>query len=135
MTYPNTSAMNAYRATGAASQVAAANPHRLVQLALEGIGDRLSAARGHMERGRTAEKGAAISRALALIDELNTALDLERGGTLAANLRALYDYATRRLVEANLHNDPRIVAEVQALIREVKVGWDAIADAPRDSRP
>lgn len=135
MTYPNTSAMNAYRATGAASQVAAANPHRLVQLALEGIGDRLSAARGHMERGRVAEKGVAISRALALIDELNAALDLERGGALAANLRALYDYATRRLVEANLHNDTRIVAEVQALIREVKVGWDAIADAPRDSRP
>lgn len=135
MTYPNTSAMNAYRATGAASQVAAANPHRLVQLALESIGDRLSAARGHMERGRVAEKGEAISRALALIDELNTALDLERGGSLATNLRALYEYAMRRLVEANLNNDARVVAEVQGLIREVKVGWDAIAGVPGNGRP
>lgn len=126
--------MSAYRATGAAAQVAAASPHRLVQVALEGIGDRLAAARGHIERGRPLEKGEALTRAIDLIGELNAALDLQQGGELAANLRALYDYATRRLLEANLRNDAAIVAEVQGLVREIKSGWDAIGENSRGER-
>jgi flagellar protein FliS len=135
MSHLSNSAMNAYRKTGASTQVAEASPHRLVQLMLEGAVDRLAAARGHIERGHVAEKGEALSRVLALVDTLNASLDMEKGGAVASNLRRLYEYSIRRLTEANIRGDATIVAEVQGLLREVKAGWDAIPEAARSARP
>ena len=89
MSYSSNSAMNAYRKTGASTQVAEASPHRLVQLMLESAVDRLAAARGHIERGHVAEKGEALSRVLALVDTLNASLDMEKGGAVASNLSLL----------------------------------------------
>lgn len=118
-----------YRNVGAHGRVEGASPHRLVQLMFEALLDRLAIARGHLERGRTAAKGESLSRAIALVESLSASLDLEGGGEIAENLRALYDYAMRRLLEANLRNDPAAIDEVAGLVREVKGAWDAIAPA------
>ena len=42
---------------------------------------------------------------------------------------AEYDRMMRRLLEANVSNDPEIVDEVAGLMREIKEAWDA-ADRP-----
>jgi flagellar protein FliS len=118
--------IRAYRAAGAHGRVEGADPHRLVQLMFEALLDRLALARGHMERGRTGPKGEALSRAIALFEALSASLDLERGGDIAVNLRALYDYSMRRLLDANLRNDTAALDEVAGLVREVKSAWDAI---------
>jgi flagellar protein FliS len=123
-----------YRSIGAHGRVEGANPHRLVQLMFEALLDRLAIARGHLERGRTAAKGESLSRAIALVESLSASLDLERGGEIAENLRALYDYAMRRLLEANLRNDPAAIDEVAGLVREVKGAWDAIVP-PAEKAP
>ena len=118
--------LNAYRNVNAHSQVAAANPHRLIQVMFETALERIATARGCMERGQVAQKGENVSKAIGLIDSLNTSLDLEQGGQIAANLRELYNYASRRLLEANMHNDPQALDEVSSLLREVKFAWDAL---------
>jgi flagellar protein FliS len=118
--------IRAYRAAGAHGRVEGADPHRLVQLMFEALLDRLALARGHMERGRTGPKGEALSRAIALFEALSASLDLDRGGDIAVNLRALYDYSMRRLLDANLRNDTAALDEVAGLVREVKSAWDAI---------
>jgi flagellar secretion chaperone FliS len=46
---------------------------------------------------------------------------------LAANLDSLYEYMTGRLLQANRNNEPALLEEVAALLREVKSAWDAIA--------
>ena len=117
----------AYQNTGAHGQVAAADPKRLIALLLAGAIDRIAEARGHLERSDVARKGEALGRAVAIIGELNGSLDLARGGEIAANLRSLYDYAGRRLTEANLRNDASVLDEVAGLLREIKAGWDAIS--------
>ena len=58
--------------------------------------------------------------------QLNGTLDMERGGQVAANLRALYLYMLNRLTVANVTNDPSIVAEVSSLVRQIKSSWDQI---------
>ena len=47
---------------------------------------------------------------------------------LATKLELLYDYMIRTLYDASIHNDPEKLDEVSALLREIKAGWDGIAD-------
>lgn len=120
-------AMRQYQSVNTQAQAIEADPHRLIQMLMEGGLTRLAQARGAMEREQTALKGELISKAIAIVGGLRQGLNVEQGGELAANLDRLYEYMTTRLMEANLKNDPAILEEVADLLREVKTGWDAIA--------
>ena len=116
-----------YRKVGIQTKVDTATPHKLIQMLLDGAIERIQLARAHMERGETAAKCAAIDWSLAIVDGLRSSLDLEAGGEIAANLDALYDYMTRRLVTANMDNDLGALDEVVKLLKEVREGWNGIA--------
>lgn len=118
-----------YRQTAVQSAVLDASPHRLVALMLAGIRERLQLAAACIDKGDIARKGQAISEASMIIGELDGSLDHKAGGDIAAGLSALYAYAQRRLVEANLHNDPDRLKEVDGLIAEIEGAWNAIAPA------
>ena len=120
-------AINQYQAVSVKSGVEGASPHQLIQMLMAGALDKVSLAKGHMERKNIAAKGEHISWAMSIIAGLQASLDLDKGGELALNLDALYDYMIRRLTEANIHNDTAILDEVSGLMREIKSGWDAIA--------
>ncbi|HKM37536.1 MAG TPA: flagellar export chaperone FliS [Thiopseudomonas sp.] len=120
-------AMRQYQSVNTQAQAISANPHRLIQMLIEGGLTRLAQARGAMQRDQIALKGELIGKAIAIVGGLRQGLDVEKGGELAANLDSLYEYMTTRLMEANLKNDPAIIEEVSELLREVKSGWDAIA--------
>lgn len=117
-----------YKQVGAQTGVESATPHRLIQMLLEGALEKINLAKGYMQRGDVALKGTHISWAISIIDGLRMSLDKEAGGEIAANLDALYDYMGRRLVEANLNNDPAILAEISGLLLEIKSAWDAIPE-------
>ncbi len=113
--------------------VADASPTRLVQIMFEQILSALATAQGCMERiennlplADVILKGKTMGHAIRLINQLDATLDMERGKEVAANLHSLYVYMLARLTLANASNDPRIVAEVTALVRKVKSGWDQI---------
>lgn len=126
---PYQSALRQYQSVGAHSQVNDADPHRLVQLVLEAALERIVLARGQIQRGLRPQKAESLSRALALVDTLNAAVDLERGGAIGQNLRALYDFVSHRLVQANLRDDVVALDEVTNVLRELKAGWDGIGAA------
>jgi len=109
------------------AEISEADPHRLIQMLLEGALQRIAIARGAMQQGDVVVKGERLSSALAIIEGLRIHLDRDRGGEIAANLEALYDYMQQRLLQANLRNDIEILDEVAGLIRQIKAGWDAIA--------
>ena len=68
-------------------------------------------------------KGQNISKVIAILTELEAALDMELGGTIAKNLEGLYTYMIRQLSEANIKNDKSILGEVSNLISEIKDGF------------
>ncbi|HEX3848246.1 MAG TPA: flagellar export chaperone FliS [Steroidobacteraceae bacterium] len=127
-----------YRAVRSHGLVADASPTRLVQIMFEQILAHLAAARGAMERIKgkgpvndVVAKGNAISKAVALINQLNGTLDMERGGEVATNLRSLYEYMMQRLTVANATNDARIASEVAGLIGKIKSSWDQLVTGSR----
>ncbi|WJW74581.1 flagellar export chaperone FliS [Thiohalobacter sp. IOR34] len=126
----NAQGAGAYAQVAVHTNVEGASPHRLVQMLMEGALDRIVAAKGCMQRRQIADKGQQISVAISIVNALHASLDKEAGGEIAANLDQLYDYMERRLLEANVHNDPSILDEVVDLLRQIKTAWDAIADQP-----
>jgi len=125
--------MNAYQAAQHYSSVKNqagvldASPHRLIQMLFEGALERIAQAKGAMQQNQIARKGELISKAINIVGGLQGSLNDKEGGQLAANLESLYDYIVRRLIKANLDNDPGILDECGRLLGELKSGWDAIA--------
>lgn len=119
-------AMRQYQQVGVKAQVTEADPHRLIQMLMQGGLDRIAQARGAMLRQAHAEKGVLIGKAINIVGGLRDVLDKEAGGELAENLERLYEYMTMRLFEASRHNDVSKLDEVASLLSEVKNGWDAI---------
>jgi flagellar protein FliS len=119
-------AMRQYQQVGVKAQVTEADPHRLIQMLMQGGLDRIAQARGAMLRQAHAEKGVLIGKAINIVGGLRDVLDKEVGGELAENLERLYEYMTMRLFEASRHNDVSKLDEVASLLSEVKNGWDAI---------
>jgi flagellar protein FliS len=130
---------NAYAKVGVETGVLSASPHRLTAMLYEGALTALSTASANMKARNIAAKGKAISNAILIIDGgLRASLDKKVGGEIALSLEALYEYMSRRLLTANIDNDPAILDEVQRLLLELKGAWDQIspdAAAPEPMAP
>lgn len=129
-TSPSFRAAQAYKRVGAESGVDGASAHQLIVLLFDALQQSLNQARGALDRGDVAIKGASIQRAVRILEEgLKAGLDPVRGGDLAQRLRALYDYCIERLTVANLRNDAPALNEVAALVAPVAQGWKDIGSA------
>lgn len=128
--------VNAYANVGLETGIGAASPHQLIVMLYDGALVSILSAQTHMKDGNIAAKGAAISKAITIIDNgLRAALDHKAGGEIAANLDALYDYMGRRLLQANLENDAGILEEVRKLMADLRETWNAIAPQARQEQP
>jgi flagellar protein FliS len=116
-----------YRQTAVSSAVLDADPHRLVALMFTGLRERLQLAAACIDAGNVARKGQAITEASTIVGHLDGSLNMEAGGEIAQNLSALYDYVQRRLLDANIQNDPAILRECDDLIGDIQSAWAAIA--------
>jgi len=122
-----TSAIKAYGKVGLESEVMGADPHKLVSMLFQGALLAISNAKTGIANKQIPVKGAAISKAIAIIDDgLNASLDKNVGGEIAQNLSSLYTYMVYRLIDANIKNDTKILDEVAHLLTELKTAWDTI---------
>jgi len=121
-------ALDSYKVVGNQTGVVDANPHRLIQMLFEGALDRLNMAKGFIAHDNIEARSVYINKAIGIIGGLQSSLNNEAGGEIAENLDSLYDYLMRRLYDANRQNSVEIVEEVLVLLKEIKSGWDAIAE-------
>ena len=121
-----------YGKVAAESEADYANPHRLVQMLMEGALDKVATAKGCIERNDLEGKSRQITWAMSIINGLRTSLDMDAGGAIAVNLDDLYDYMIRRLIDASAQNDADALTEVIDLMLEIKGAWDAMPDEVRN---
>lgn len=124
----------AYARVGMETRTMSASPHQLIVMLFDGVVTSIGMARHHMAAGDMAAKGNAISKAVSIVDNgLKAALDAKAAGAagaeLVGNLSALYDYVIRRLLYANLHNEPKALDEAEALLENVASAWREIGGA------
>ncbi|RMG28668.1 MAG: flagellar export chaperone FliS [Gammaproteobacteria bacterium] len=121
-------ALDQYRRASLQARVEQANAHQLIQMLMAGALEKIRLARRFMQEGKVAAKGEHISWAISILSGLQTSLDHERGGEIAANLDALYTYLQEILLQANLRNAPELLDEADRLLSTIKEAWDGIAD-------
>ncbi len=112
------------------NRVLGSSPIELLRLLYGGAIDAVRAARARLAGGDIAARSRAISKAQAILHELDCALNREQGGELAARLGPLYAYMQTLLTHANLQQSDQPLAEVERLLTTLREGWDGIEEGP-----
>jgi flagellar protein FliS len=121
-----------YRQVGTATAVALADPHQLIILLYDGAIAAVLQARHAVATGDVATRQSTISKAMRIIDEgLKAAVESNGDAALAANLRGLYEHMVSRLFQANLQVIEEPLAEVLALLGDLRSAWAAIAPSAK----
>ena len=100
---------------------------RIVVLCYEGCIANMSRAQEEMRAGNTSQKGAYLSKAMAIVTELMNTLDKEKGGEIAERLELLYRYVIHTISQANLKQDPNMLDGALRVLKELKEGWSELA--------
>ncbi len=125
--------IHAYKKDSLRSDLASADPHRIIQLLMQGALDRLSLAKGCIERRELEEKSKLLTRSIEIINALKDALDRTYNPELVDNLDALYDYMAIRITEASSKLDNDMIDEVMGLLLQIKGAWDQISEQDKQA--
>lgn len=117
-----------YARTYRANAILTASPGQLVLMLYDGALKALHLAReaftqDESDPRRIAAINEQLLKAQAILQELQSGLNLEAGGEFARTMFRLYDYHHRRLLEANLRKQVEPVVEVERLVRELRDAW------------
>ncbi|MBI9074753.1 MAG: flagellar export chaperone FliS [Desulfatibacillum sp.] len=114
--------IGAYRKTN----VETADPKKLVIMCYDGAIFNLKMAKERYVEHNYEAKSSALSKAMLIIGELNSALDMDKGGDIAKNLKSIYDYMVRRLTEGDIRGDLKAFDEVIHMLEELGSAWKEI---------
>ncbi|MCC6178097.1 MAG: flagellar export chaperone FliS [Chloroflexi bacterium] len=114
--------------------VETASPVDLVVMLYQGAHRFIRQALAGLESQDVQAAHRAFVRAQDIVTELAGSLNAEEGGEISEQLRALYEYMHRRLVEANCRKDPAPAREVLGMLRELGTAWQQIAAQQRQTR-
>lgn len=117
------------------TDVITADPKRLVIMCYEEAIRSLKVAKGKYLSGEYEAKAKAIQKAQDIITELLCALDFEKGGRIAKNLEALYNYMMRRILAADVNADVKGLDEVAGMLQELRDAWQEVFYGNRGAVP
>jgi flagellar secretion chaperone FliS len=112
------------------TQVQSQSPLELVVMLYDGALRFMQVAADATRRCDLVAKREGMSRALAVLAELQNTLNLKEGGEVAESLDRLYVYVHGRLLEGNAKKDPAPIEEAIRLLKPLRDAWAQIAAAP-----
>ncbi|MEL6180812.1 MAG: flagellar export chaperone FliS [Myxococcota bacterium] len=108
------------------TRVSTTSRERILLMLYDGAIRFVEQARRAIEEGQAHIKGEKISRAHAIISELNSTLNHEAAPELCDNLQALYIFMLEKLTQANRNNDVEALAVVTDLLNTLRDGWQEV---------
>lgn len=123
--------IKAYKSVGIKDDLAVADPHRVIQLLMQGALENMAKAKGAIERKDFASKGQTIGKAIAIISALRSSLDLSVAGDISVNLSDLYEFMIDHLTMASRDQSVSKVNDVIEIMLMIKSAWDQIPPEAR----
>ena len=125
--------IKAYKAVGVKDDLAVADPHRVIQLLMQGALENMAKAKGCIERKDLQGKSDTLSKAMAIINALQSCIDMKAGAEISDNLHALYGFMHQQLIDASREMDIDKIQDVMDLLLTIKSAWDQIPVADRET--
>ncbi len=104
--------------------VLTASPEKLVEMLYEKAVELISKAISNIKNAEA--RNAALVQAEEIVLYLNAILDMEKGGEISQNLRSLYDFIYRQLVDGNVNADVEKLKISKELIEELLETWKEV---------
>jgi flagellar protein FliS len=116
------------------TQVTTTSQGHLLLMLYDGAIKFLKLSKVKIQEKNYAEKGMLISRAMDVINELDSSLNRTKGGDLAVNLHNLYFFCNTRLLNANLRMDCGLVDEVIKILSGLRDAFAQIQGMPQTAQ-
>lgn len=115
------------------NDVLSRSPEWLVTLVYEALLTNLRRAEVQIETGDIEGKATSLTRAGALVGELLSSLDHEKGGEIASRLSALYTYFALEIMNIGRSLDQVSLGRLIAMLEDLRGAWVQAAEqvAPR----
>lgn len=109
------------------------NQQQLIVMAYDGILNFLNRSKVHMDAREIEPAHTCLAKARALVEELASTLDRDKGGKIAENLWNLYIFFWQKISETVLTKDPATLDEILPSIQELRSAWAELKIAEDDS--
>lgn len=109
------------------TQVQCGTPVELVVKLYDAAITNMVKARESLVRNDLRGKRDAVSRTLAVISELQSTLDMKKGGQIAVQLDALYSYITGKVLDFNANRNAQSLDEAHRLMSTLRDAWSQVA--------
>jgi flagellar protein FliS len=109
------------------THVQSRSPLELVVMLYDGALRFCDQAATAMDAGDMPAKAVAMSRAFAILAELQNTLNVKDGGDVAHQLDALYSHMHDRLVDANVQRSSAPIRDVMRLLTPLREAWAQVA--------
>ena len=106
-----------------------------VVLLFQGCARFIRAAIRHIEAGRPEAAHQAFVKAKRIVAHLLASIPEADDSDLAANLRGLFQFAYRQLLEANVRKDPALAEAALQTLRTLAGAWTESAARPAEPAP
>lgn len=120
--------LSTYRQT----EVQSRTPLELVVMLYDGGLAFIHQARAAIERNDIAARRDASTRALAVVSQLQSTLNMEAGGDVARQLDELYSWITGRILAATMDNRVEPLDEAARVLAMLRDSWVTIANGAAD---
>lgn len=125
-TQGHAAASRRYAAIDAGSKVEGATPHQLVKILFDELQLSMEASALAIRAGDSAKARDKQTRALTMLHALESSLDYDKGGEIAANLALIYREVRRRVLSSVSDNDADQAMGAHAIIADIADAWGKI---------
>ena len=112
--------------------ILSASPAKLLTMLYDRLLVDLTRAKGAQESENWAAASENLLHAQAIIAELSSSLD-DAAWSGSGGLRAIYEFSTQLLIEANIQRSSRQTAQAFDLLEPLQHAWHAAAKAPAEA--
>lgn len=124
--------IKAYKSVGVKDDLAVADPHRVIQLLMQGALENMATCKGAIERKDFTVKSHTISKSISIISALQNSLDMDVGGEISDQLFSLYEFMITHLADASKENSVSKIQDVMDILLSIKSAWDQIPVLDRE---
>ena len=120
-------AMSKYRST----RITTVSPIQVLLQLYDGASRFLRTGIEAIEENNPGKRGQALSKAHAIVAELQASLDDSQAPELCAQLYSLYDFILDQITQANLKQDAAPLESSLNVLAELRSGWAELAEGQR----